>query len=185
MSETEQIIARVLAGDPDAFEGIVKAHQRSVWATAAYYLHNRSQIAEIVDATFVKAYFALEQFKPGRSFDAWITGIARNEIRMTLRRLAAERAATKHYAERLAAEAALDEFDRDRLDEMRASLEGCLANLTEEQRALIEARYAAEKPVAQIAAELRRSADAVKQNLHRIRGQLRDCLDRKALNHGA
>lgn len=179
--ETNALIERVLEGDLDAFEGIIERHQRELWSVVAYYLKDRTQITEVVDATFVKAYFALESFEVGRDFEAWIKTIARNEVRMHLRRRLTEKAATASYVDRLAAEAAMDEVERDRVETMKDYLASCLESLPDEHQALIEARYHRDWPVPRIATELKRSAEAVKKSLCRIRTQLRICIEKKAV----
>ncbi len=182
---TGQWIQQVLEGDVEAYEHVVTAHQRKVWALVSYYFHNLSQITEVVDATFVKAYFALEQFQAGRDFEAWIKSIARNEVRMVLRKAASEKTATKSYAERIAAQAALSEAEEERTEERKSFLEDCLQKLTRDHRELIAERYTEDKSIGQIAEECSRSVDAVKKNLSRIRGQLRICIEKKAVQHAS
>ena len=58
-----------------------------------------------------------------------------------------------------------------------SDLDGCLEKLTPEQRAVVEAYYYRRKDVTMIAAESRRSVDAVYKLLQRIRSILRRCID--------
>jgi RNA polymerase sigma-70 factor (ECF subfamily) len=183
MATDGEIIGKVLAGDVDAYEILIERYQRPLWSLVGYYIHNRTQIAEAVDAAFIKAYYALDCFELDKDFRVWLMQIARNEARQILRAALRESDAKQHYIERVAAQSALKEIDLAREQEMKGFLDDCVQHLPENQRALIEARYSGGKTISELAGQLQRSADAVKKTLSRVRVQLRECIERKAVGN--
>ena len=67
----------------------------------------------------------------------------------------------------------------DSISDRGEALHGCLGQLTASARELLQMRYAERLPVVEVAARLRRSADAVYQTLSRIHRALRECVERK------
>src|SRR4051812_23087587 len=140
--EADRIVEQVLAGDTQAFAGLVHLYQDSVWRVAAALLRDRDASENLVQQVFVDAYLHLDQYEPGTDFGAWIRTVARNRLRKELRtasredgRLAASR---ERLAERLRAEAG----DRhDDADAYLAALRGCREALPPRDAALIQLRY--------------------------------------------
>ncbi len=69
----------------------------------------------------------------------------------------------------------------DPISDRGEALHGCLGQLTAPARELLRMRYAERLPVAEVAARLRRTADAVYQTLSRVHRLLRACVERKLL----
>ncbi|MGH9945120.1 MAG: RNA polymerase sigma factor [Pyrinomonadaceae bacterium] len=84
-----QLVARVVAGDEQAFEELFNRHRRRVALVAGRFFRQREQIEEIVQESFTKAFFALGDFSNQQeaSFAAWIARIAFNTCYDELRRI--------------------------------------------------------------------------------------------------
>ncbi|QJW97702.1 sigma-70 family RNA polymerase sigma factor [Frigoriglobus tundricola] len=67
----------------------------------------------------------------------------------------------------------------DSISDRGEALHGCLGQLTPSARELLQMRYAERLPVAEVAARLSRTVDAVYQMLSRIHRALRECVERK------
>jgi RNA polymerase sigma-70 factor (ECF subfamily) len=84
----DALVQRVRAGDESAFEHLFERHRARVARVAARFFPRREQIEEIVQETFVKAYFALDSYAGAHaaSFAAWLSQIAVNAAYDELRR---------------------------------------------------------------------------------------------------
>ena len=72
------VVARVKAGDHDAFRHLVERHSRSVFRLA-YRLTGHEQDAEdVVQETFLKAFRQIRRFEARSSFATWLYRIAVN-----------------------------------------------------------------------------------------------------------
>src|SRR6516164_6917385 len=89
-AEINSIVDRVLRGEIDAYETIVRAYQREVWKVVTAMLFDARGAEDLVQRSFISAYQHLHQFQPGRDFGAWLKEIARNQVRQELRRAARE-----------------------------------------------------------------------------------------------
>jgi RNA polymerase sigma-70 factor (ECF subfamily) len=178
--EADRIVEEVLAGETEAFAGLVRLFQETVWRIAAAMLRDRDATENLVQQVFVDAYLHLDQYEPGTDFGAWIRTVARNRLRKELRtasredrRLATYRA---RLAERLRAEAG-DQHDDS--DTYMAALRGCRDLLPERDATLLRMRYEKGMTFEQIAEKQGQSAEAVQRMISRIRFRLRDCIQNK------
>jgi RNA polymerase sigma-70 factor, ECF subfamily len=72
----EQIVARILAGETELFELIVRRHSRKLYRVAIAVLRHDSDAEDIVQDTFCSAFQHLGQFAQRASFSTWLTRIA-------------------------------------------------------------------------------------------------------------
>ena len=76
--QEEQLIEKVLAGDGNAFRGLVEAYQSRIYNIIYGMVHNRDDALELTQDTFIKAYKKLDTFKLGTRFYTWLCRIAVN-----------------------------------------------------------------------------------------------------------
>ncbi len=86
-SDTE-LVTRASKGDDEAFEELFNRHRRRVALIASRFFRRPEQIEEIIQESFTKAYFALEDFSNQQetSFAAWLARISFNTCYDELRR---------------------------------------------------------------------------------------------------
>src|SRR5438874_2510027 len=72
------IVARVLAGDQDAFRILVERHTRSIYGVIHRMTGNPQDTEEIIQESFLRAYKNLERFERRSSFSTWLYRIAMN-----------------------------------------------------------------------------------------------------------
>jgi RNA polymerase sigma-70 factor (ECF subfamily) len=77
--------ARVLAGDLDAFEGIVRRWQGRLVNLAWRFCRDRAAAEDLAQEAFVKAFRSLGTFRGEAAFSTWLTAIAVNSYRSRLR----------------------------------------------------------------------------------------------------
>ncbi len=71
-----ELIADVLHGDPASFEPLVRKYQPRIFATARRYARRESEVEDIVQEVFVKAYQKLGGFRGEAPFEHWLMRLA-------------------------------------------------------------------------------------------------------------
>ncbi len=80
-------MARVVAGDGAAFEGIVRRWQGRLLGLAWRFCRDRQRAEDMAQEAFVKAFRSLPSFRGEAAFATWLTAIALNVYRSRLRAL--------------------------------------------------------------------------------------------------
>ena len=73
------LVDRVLSGDRQAFEALVRSHERRVFRVTLAVLGNAEDAEDAMQDTFIKAFRHLSQFRRESRFTTWLTRIAVNE----------------------------------------------------------------------------------------------------------
>lgn len=84
MSERDidaQLVARVQQGDKQAFDLLVVKYQRKIQRLLSRILRDQSDIDDVMQEAFIKAYRALPQFRGESAFYTWLYRIAINTAR--------------------------------------------------------------------------------------------------------
>lgn len=93
------LVARAKAGEPHAFDALVRRYRKRVFALALHLSGSESDADDITQDVFIRAYRALDQFEGRSEFFTWV-------YRLTLHRaIDARRARTRKR------ESSLDEYD--------------------------------------------------------------------------
>ncbi len=87
-SSDADLVAGVVEGDATSFEQLFERHRQRVAAIAGRFFPHAPQVEEIVQETFIKAYFGLTNFSHHKvdSFAHWLARIAFNCCYDELRR---------------------------------------------------------------------------------------------------
>ena len=73
MERTEtELIAAVLKGDPASFEPLVRKYSPRVFATARRYARRESEVEDIAQEVWLKAFDKLESFRSEAPFEHWL-----------------------------------------------------------------------------------------------------------------
>lgn len=89
-SEADQAdVERVLAGDAEAFEGIVRRWQGPLVNMAWRYCRDRGRAEELAQEAFIRAWRGLGQWRREGSFSTWLFALAANVFRSELKRIPA------------------------------------------------------------------------------------------------
>ena len=178
-------------GDADAYAELVTRHAPTALRTAAL-LGAGDAAEDVVQDAFVKAYAALDRFRPGAPFRPWLLRIvaneARNVHRASGRRAARERRAWEESRPLLLvrpddpAEALLSA-------ERQEALVRGLGRLSPEHRQVVVCRYLLDLDEAETVAVLGWPRGTVKSRLHRALARLRVAMEAdeartKEVTHG-
>lgn len=176
-AEERSLITRACAGDGDAAEQIIRAHQASLYA---YMLRqcNRPEVAEdIVQDAFVRALTNLERFDFRFRFSTWLFTIAKR-----LYVNACQKHKPAYDSDIVGAfESRGSGPDAPTIDDevtlnAKAALREALSSLTEEQREIIVLFHQLDWPIALIAEYMDMPEGTVKSHLHRGRQKMRRLL---------
>ncbi len=72
------VIRQVLAGDPDAFRGLVVRYKDLVFALIMRQVADHAVAEDLSQEVFMKAFTALRRFRGDAQFSTWLTRIALN-----------------------------------------------------------------------------------------------------------
>jgi RNA polymerase sigma-70 factor (ECF subfamily) len=76
-----ELVARVQAGDKQAFDLLVLKYQRKIMRLLSRMIRDSAEIEDVAQEAFIKAYRALPQFRGESAFYTWLYRIAINTAR--------------------------------------------------------------------------------------------------------
>ena len=76
-----ELVARVQRGDKQAFDLLVIKYQRKIMRLLSRMIRDPSEIEDVAQEAFIKAYRALPQFRGDSAFYTWLYRIAINTAR--------------------------------------------------------------------------------------------------------
>ena len=77
-SEDQGLVARVQRGEKAAFDLLVLKYQHKVGKLIGRYVFDRTEVEDITQEVFIKAYRALSGFRGDSAFYTWLYRIAVN-----------------------------------------------------------------------------------------------------------
>ena len=78
-------VARIVTGDRNAFEGIVRRWQRRLVNLAYRFCRDRTLAEDMAQEAFLRAFRSLATFRAQSAFSTWLMAIALNTYRSRLR----------------------------------------------------------------------------------------------------
>jgi RNA polymerase sigma-70 factor (ECF subfamily) len=170
----ETLVGDILSGNRDAFAVLVDRHKRGITNFIAASVRSSSDVADLAQETFLRAYAHLGTFNPelGR-FSTWLYHIARNVVRTflgrSLRRPAAAELGDDRTLENTLADASHDADPSGGVlrAEAQAEVRAALADLPERTRTVLSLRYYDNMDYQTIATTMGLSLGNVKTLIHR------------------
>ena len=80
MTDSQQIVARVLAGEPEAFDAFYESYFQRVYCFAQRRSLSRADAEQRCTAIFEAVLGQLDRYDPRIGLDAWVLAIARRTI---------------------------------------------------------------------------------------------------------
>jgi RNA polymerase sigma-70 factor (ECF subfamily) len=80
-----EFVSRCQRGDIDAFEVLVKRHQKKMLNIVYRITGDYDDACEVVQEAFLSAYRAMNKFRGDAKFSTWLTGITVNHAKNRLR----------------------------------------------------------------------------------------------------
>ena len=173
-TNTDQfLIDKVLDGDKNAFGELVDRYQNFVLTIAMRILRNTEEAEEVAQDSFIKAYDSLSSFRGDAKFSTWLYRIVYHK---SLDRLKMN---NRHRTYEI-----IEEITDDSLNHIENGLEfmlseertniikKCIAQLPEDDAAIISLFYFEEQSVKEIAVITELTEDNIKIKLYRSRKKL-------------
>jgi RNA polymerase sigma-70 factor (ECF subfamily) len=182
MEQTDaELVAAARHGDPASFEPLVKKYQGRIFATARRYARRESEVEDIVQEVFIKAFQKLDGFRGEAPFEHWLMRLAVRTCYDFLR--AHQRNRETSFTELSESESDwLDRFvvepDRasENADAARELVEKVLSHLSPPARLIITLLEIEDKSVKEIAALMGWSVALVKVRAFRARAEMKKVL---------
>jgi RNA polymerase sigma-70 factor (ECF subfamily) len=186
MERTEaELIAAVLKGDAASFEPLIEKYSPRVFATARRYARRESEVEDIVQEVWLKAYQKLKSFRGEAPFEHWLMRLAVRTCYDFLR---------SHQRNRESAFSDLSEPEDDWLerfihqpgtvredsDAARQLVQRVLQHLSPPARLVITLLEIEDRSVKEISRLTGWSVPLVKVRAFRARGEMRKILARMA-----
>ncbi len=174
----DEVVQRVLAGEIDLFELIMRRYNRRLYRVVLSILGNDSEVEPVMQDAYVSAFTHLDQFAGRSKFSTWLTKIAVYEAlsrRKRQNRFVDLDSIAESDKERSDMLASKDKNPEERLleTELKSILEHSVEALPEHYRSVFVMRDIEGLDTAETADSLGISEDNVKTRLHRARALVR------------
>src|SRR5436309_1553072 len=180
-----ELIAAVLNGDVASFEPLVKKYQPRVFATARRYARRESEVEDIVQEVFLKAFQKLRSFRGDAPYEHWLMRLAVRTCYDFLR---------AHQRNRELSLSDISDEEGDWLERFAANpsdaaenaaaarelVERVLAQLSPAARLVLTLLEIEDRSLKEIAAFTGWSVPVVKIRAFRARAEMRKCLEKIA-----
>lgn len=188
-AEEGELVARLKAGDDDAFEEMVRAHGGRLLATASRMLPCKDDAGDVVQEALLLASRSIDSFEGMSRLSTWLHRIVVNVALMKIRSGRRRReepiedllprfAEDGHFAEPVAPWEGEAETLLSR-QQTRAMVKRAIEQLPESYRTVLLLRDIEELDTDETAALLGMKTNAVKTRLHRARQALRTLIERQ------
>ena len=173
MRTTAELVHAVLGGDSNAFATLYDAHVGAVHLAVRDHVHDREQVADLVQEAFAKALERLSTLRDPERFRPWLLSIARH-IAIDRRRTG-NRTEYLDEEEHAFAAGGGDPEELARLSELSELVHGCVIGLSARDATAVSL-VSLGFTVADVAAALQLTYGNAKVLLHRARRRLRSSL---------
>jgi RNA polymerase sigma-70 factor (ECF subfamily) len=168
-----ELIRRIKNGEQSAFKALYLKYADLLFAYILHYVNNDRDVAsEIWQETWVVFIEKLNDFKYKCNIFTWLCAISKNKISDYYRN-AKNRKRFQHI-EKIHFNIDAEELEIELVDtETQADVITILANLTDEYRYLLEAKYIENKSIAELSNQIGKSYKATESMLSRARESFR------------
>lgn len=173
-NDDQQLLARSLAGEEEAFEQLIRRHQSRLFAVAVKIVKDRDLASELVQESLFKAYKKLSSHSGG-SVKSWLTRITVNTCLNELRKRQ-KLVFSEHSMESwLKADKRSDPAQRAQARELREAVKEQVQELNPRRQAVL-AMACLGYSYEEMSEALEESVSQVKSELFRARKKLRETL---------
>ena len=152
--------------------------ERELFRYVCALVPNLADAEEIVQQAAVALWSKFDQYDSSQPFAPWACRFALNFVKQW----AARRQKWQSLLEGNLADELADRREqlRSRFDQQMKHLESCIEKLPADQRNIVESYYFRRQSIDSIAAQARRTANAIYKVLQRVRLALRHCIERSS-----
>ena len=169
-SEDRELIRRYLAGDADAFDALMTAHQDRVFSICLRMLRDRDSALDATQDVFLTVFRKVDRYREQAAFSTWLYRVAVNEALQFLRRASRTRVKLREV---VPANGVPSGAERSTV---RLDVNAALADLAPNERIILLLRYQEGLDYRAIAEVVGCAAGTVASRLNRARDALREIL---------
>ena len=186
LADERNLVERAASGDQSAFRAIMEQNNQRLYRVARAVMKDDTEAEDVVQETYLRAFFNLSKFRGESSLTTWLTRIALNEALGRKRKqramvtLETVETAQQTSAQIIQFPAMNTETDPERSaaqNEIQRLLERAMDALPEPFRVVFVMRDVEEMSIEETAFHLGIRPQTVKTRLHRARRLLRQSLD--------
>ena len=182
-----ELAVRIAAGEPAAFEALMRRHNRALFRTARAILREDAEAEDALQEAYLHAYRAIGTYRAEAKLSTWLARIVANEALMRVRKRTRRAEIVPMQAG--ATETEINEIPDDNMNEtpersaqrteMRRLLEAQIDALPDDYRVVFVLRAVQEMSVEETAEALGIPQATVRTRLFRARSLLREGLATK------
>jgi RNA polymerase sigma-70 factor (ECF subfamily) len=177
-----ELITATIAGDEPAFGLLVERFQKKIFRIAFAIVHDEMEADLVTQDTFVQAYMHLAQFESRSSLETWLTRIAINRSRDSLRARKWTRLPGADEKQSFEVVDESPDAEREAISrEMYEAIERAVDSLSGQQKMIFRLRHYEQLSLEEIASSLGLRAGTVRAHLfravHKVRHELSGWLD--------
>lgn len=183
VEDLDSVVMRAKNGSHEAFAELVRLYQRDVRAVICRQLGRGPIADDLAQDVFVHAFRSIESFRGQGAIRSWLLGITRNVVLSHLRKKTKHPSITlSDFVDSFQMSASGDDgIDVELQSQQLDLLRGCVQQLNDDQRRIVESFYFEQLPAAVIARKLDRKPGTIRMSLLRIRDVLRRCVEKKSV----
>lgn len=174
-SEDQNDAGRVLAGDVEAFEGIVRRWERPLVNLAYRFCRDRDRSEDMAQEAFLRAFRALHTWRRDGVFSTWLFAIATNAYRTEIRRIPAHSVPLDEFGDTVSAGTSDARHEEELHNEV---VRRAVSNLPPKYSEALILFYFHDMNVSEAARTLNTAEGTIKARLFRARELLRERLPR-------
>ncbi len=187
VDEDSRLVVLCKRGDFNAFEALVRKHEKNMLNIAYRMIGNYEEACEIVQDAFVSAFKNISNFKEQAKFSTWlctmVINLSKNRLKQLKSQLYYERFSIDDPVytgeSHIKTEPASNEpsvIERLEKKETQENVQACINSLEDELRETLVLRDIQGFSYEEISDILKIPEGTVKSRLSRARGTLKDCL---------
>lgn len=171
----QEVIDKILSGEKRAFEILIRKYNSRLFKIGMSLVNNDTDVEDIMQVCFIKAYKNLSQFENRSAFGTWLVRILINECLLHLKRKKRTISMDTNLISESSGNVNQPETPSSVLvnKELAKLLEDSLARLPEKYRLVFVMREIENMSVAETGAALSVSESNVKTRLNRAKSMLR------------
>lgn len=182
------VVRRIMEGEKEWFEVLMRRYNQSLYRAVRSYLKDESDVEDVMQEAYIKAYQNLEQFRGDSSFSTWLIRVGINEALQLIRKRKRQEPVTGGSTERnantfeLSPTNIMDPEKKAIQAETRLMIEAAIDQLPEKYRVVYMLKEVEGMKNPAIALALNISESNVKVRSHRGKNLLKEQLLKMSLS---
>lgn len=176
----QQLVDGIRAASESDFNRLYERYFQRVYGYAYQRLRNRADAEEVVQETFTAVFRSIDAYGGRSSLLSWIYGIAKNTVNNHLRRARAHEQRMERAELTLQSAAGLSSYTPEEHLNLRRcedAIHRRLSGIADWHAEVFVLRHIEDLPIGEIARRVRRSNDAVRSSLYRMKRMLVETVD--------